>query len=110
MAGKSGESAKLFEGLARKAPLPSIYNNLGVEYAKAGQTQAAQNAFAEAIKRDPEQQDARRNLALLASAKMAAAPERPTSPALKVESSPLPTMVIEPLTSAPEAAEGSPHR
>jgi len=103
VAGKSGESARLFAELARKAPLPSIYNNLGVEYAKAGQTQEAQKAFAEAIKRDPDQQDARRNLALLASAKMAAAPERPTSPALKVESSPLPTIVIEPLTSAPEA-------
>jgi hypothetical protein len=39
VAGKSGESVRLFEELSRKVPVPSIYNNLGVEYAKAGQTE-----------------------------------------------------------------------
>lgn len=103
VAGKSGESVRLFEELSRKVPLPSIYNNLGVELAKTGQTEAAQKAFTEAVQRDPQQPDAQRNLALLASANMAPAPGKPTSPALKVESSSLPTIVIEPFASAPAA-------
>jgi hypothetical protein len=102
-AGKSGESARLLEELSRKMPLPSIYNNLGVAYAKDGKTDEAQRAFAEAIKRDPQQPDAQKNMALLASAKMASAPARPTSPGLKVESSSLPTIVLDPLTAAPAA-------
>ena len=102
VAGKSGDSIRLFEELSRKVPVPSIYNNLGVEYAKAGQTEKAQKAFIEAIERDPQQEDARRNLALLA-AKLPSAPAQPTSPGLRVEASSLPTMVIEPLTAAPDA-------
>jgi hypothetical protein len=39
VAGKSGESVRLFDKLSRKVPVPSIYNNLGVEYAEAGQTE-----------------------------------------------------------------------
>ena len=99
--GKGSESLQLFEALSRQIPLPSIYNNLGVEYARAGHTADAQKAFIEAIRRDPQQEDARTNLAQLA--KMAPAPTRPTSPALNVESSTLPTIAIEPLTSAPSA-------
>jgi len=103
VAGRSSESVRLFEELSRKVPLPSIYNNLGVALAKEGQTDAAQKAFTEAVQRDPQQQDAQKNLALLASAKMAPAPGRPASPAVKVESSSLPTIVIEPFASAPDA-------
>lgn len=103
VAGKSSESVRMFEELSRTMPLPSIYNNLGVAYAKAGQTEEARKAFTEAIQRDPQQPDAQKNLALLATAKMPSAPGRPTSPGLKVESSSLPTIVIEPLTAAPAA-------
>jgi hypothetical protein len=103
VAGRGSDSLQLFEALSRQVPLPSIYNNLGVEYARAGKTAEAQRAFTEAIRRDPQQQDARTNLAQLA--KMAAAPSRPTSPALTVESSTLPTIAIEPLTSAPAALQ-----
>src|SRR5262249_39311774 len=100
-AGKSSESIRRFEEIVRKAPLPAIYNNLGVEYAKAGQTQLAQQAFAAAIQRDPQQQDAQKNLALLSTVKMAPPPGRPASPAVKVESSAVPTIAIEPLAPAP---------
>jgi hypothetical protein len=104
VAGKSDESVRLFEALSRKAPVPSIYNNLGVEYARAGQTEKAQKAFIEAIERDPQLEDARKNLALLAT-RMPPAPGPPASPALKLESSSLPTIVIEPLAAAPAALD-----
>ena len=102
VSGRHGESIRLFEELSRKVPLPAIYNNLGVEYAKAGRPEAAQKAFNEAIQKDPTNQEARKNLDLLTGRKRDDKP-RSTSAAVKTEASALPAIVIEPLDGSPDA-------
>lgn len=102
VSGKHGESIRLFEELSRKVPLPAIYNNLGVEYAKAGRLDAAQTAFNEAIQKDPANQEARKNLDLLTGRKRDDRP-RNTAAAVKTEASTVPAILVEPLDVDPEA-------
>jgi len=102
--GNGTDKVRLLEDLSRKLPLPAIYNNLGVEYAKAGQVTAAQKAFAQALQKDPQYEGAQRNLAWLASnTKLAPAPARPSTSAVNLESSSLPTLLVEALSAAPNA-------
>jgi len=101
VAGRHAESIRLLEELARKVPVPALYNNLGVEYAKSGQTDSAQKAFQEAIAKDPQHKDAKKNLALLPG-KPAAAPST-GGRAIAVEASTVPTVLIEPFAANPEA-------
>jgi len=102
--GKHAESIRLLEELARKVPLPAIYNNLGVEYAKAGQTEAAQKAFNQAIEKDPSHQEAKKNLELLTSRAPRDAPKN-TGPAIKVEPSTVATVVVDPLDDNQDAVK-----
>ena len=67
-AGQHAESVRLFEALAAKIPLPAIYNNLGTEYAKAGNNEAARKSFSSAIEKDPGYAGASLNRGLVAVA------------------------------------------
>jgi len=100
VAGRHAESIRLLEELARKVPVPALYNNLGVEYAKSGKTDSAQKAFEQAIAKDPQHKDAKNNLALLPG-KPAAAPSG-NGRAITVEASAVPTVLVEPLSGNPD--------
>ena len=104
--GKHEESIQLFEKIAAKAPLPAIYTNLGVEYAKINKPEAAQAAFGKALEKDPGYQAARENNSLLAKVP---APDETAQPgpidAVTVEKSPLAAIVIESLRENPEAVK-----
>ena len=64
-AGRHSESIALFEKLATTLSLPAIYNNLGVEYAKAGNPEAARKAFDQAREKDPDYAPANLNRGLV---------------------------------------------
>jgi tetratricopeptide (TPR) repeat protein len=64
-AGRHSESATLFEKLAAAVPLPAIYNNLGVEQAKAGNAEAARKSFVQAMEKDPDYAPANLNRGLV---------------------------------------------
>jgi len=97
------ESIRLLEELAKKVPLPAIYNNLGVEYAKVKDTEASEKAFSQAIAKDPKYEEAKENLKLLASSgeKRSGGPAR--SAGTMMEASSVPAITIENLTSDPAA-------
>lgn len=65
--GNHQKSVKLLEQIAAKAPLPSIFTNLGVEYAKLNNLEAAKSAFDKAIEKDPNNTAARENRKLVAA-------------------------------------------
>ena len=65
-AGRHTESIRLLEELSKKVPLPALYTNLGVEYAKAGNTDAATKAFSSAISEDPSYEPAHLNRGIVA--------------------------------------------
>ena len=65
-AGRHSESIPLFEKLAGTLPLPAVYNNLGVEYAKTGNADAARKAFDQATDKDPHYAPAGLNRGLIA--------------------------------------------
>lgn len=92
------KSVRLFEEIVSRVPVPAIYNNLGVEYAKTQNEEASQRAFGQAIARDPQHAQAKNNLDLLGSAKSRAgdAPA-PTGPGVRFEASSAATMVVEDL-------------
>ena len=88
------ESIRLFEKIAEAAPVPAVYNNLGVEYARTQNTEASRRAF-------------ELSKAKIAEIAAAVAKNRPLSadalrpppisgPAVRSESSAVPAMVIEP--------------
>jgi tetratricopeptide (TPR) repeat protein len=104
--GKHEESIQLFEKIAAKAPLPAIYTNLGVEYAKINKPEAAQAAFGKALEKDPGYEAARENNSLLAKAPTPGETAQPGPiNAVTVEKSPLAAIVIEPLRENPEAVK-----
>ena len=100
------ESIRLLEQVAQAAPVPAIYNNLGVEYAKTQNVEASRQAF-------------ELSKAKIAEVAAAAAKNRPLSgaalkapavsgPGVRTESSAVPAMTIEPV-SAPYEAPGEIH-
>ena len=104
--GKHEESIRLFEKIAAKAPLPAIYTNLGVEYAKINKPEAAQAAFGKALEKDPAYKAARENSSLLAKVPAPGETAQPGSlNAVTVEKSPLAAIVIESLRENPEAVK-----
>ena len=65
-AGRHTESIRLLEELSKNLPLPALYTNLGVEYAKVGDTEAATKAFNSAIEKDPSYEPAHLNRGIVA--------------------------------------------
>jgi ribosomal protein L17 len=61
-------SVRLYEQVANQVPVPAIFNNLAVEYAKTQNVAASQRALTQAIQKDPTNEVARKNLALIAPA------------------------------------------
>jgi hypothetical protein len=100
------ESIRLLEQVAQAAPVPAIYNNLGVEYAKTQNVEASRRAF-------------ELSKAKIAEVAAAAAKNRPLSEAalkpptasgagVRTESSAVPAMTIDAL-SAPYETPGEIH-
>ena len=97
MQNNHAESVRLFEQVAQAAPVPAIYNNLGVEYAKTQNVDASRKAF-------------ELSKAKIADATAAAAKNRPlpenalkpppvSGPGVRSESSAVPAVMIEPLAA-----------
>lgn len=106
LANDHAESIRLFEQLAEEVPVPAIYNNLGVEYAKTRDEEASKRAFALSRAKIAEAKDAAaRNQPLPPGALKA---PRVSGPAVRTEPSVVPAMVIESL-SAPYEAPGEIH-
>jgi len=95
MASNHSESIRLLEKVAEAAPVPAVYNNLGVEYAKTQNTAASQRAF-------------ELSKAKIAEVAAAAAKNRPlpadalkpppsAGAGVRAEPSAVPSMLIEPL-------------
>jgi hypothetical protein len=106
MQNNHAESIRLLEQVAEAAPVPAIYNNLGVEYAKTQNVDASRRAF-------------ELSKAKIAEVAAAAAKNRPLSaaalkppavsgPAVRTESSAVPAMTIEALR-APYESPGEIH-
>ncbi len=95
------ESIRLLEQVAQAAPVPAIYNNLGVEYAKTQNVEASRRAF-------------ELSKAKIAEVAAAAAKNRPLSetalkpppvsgPGVRTESSAVPAMTIDAVSPPYEA-------
>lgn len=104
--GNHTESIRLLEQVAQTAPVPAIYNNLGIEYAKTQNASASRRAF-------------ELSRAKIAEVEAAAAKNRPLSPTalkpptvsgpgVRTESSAVPAMIID-AVSAPYEAPGEIH-
>ena len=61
-------SVRLYEQVANQVPVPAIFNNLAVEYAKTKNVAASQQALTQAIQKDPTNEVARKNLNVIAPA------------------------------------------
>ena len=102
--GKHRESIQLLEQIAAKAPVPAIFTNLGIEYAKLNDLDAARTAFAKAIEKDPSYEPARANLEVLENKNAkATSSATTTTPAISVEKSPVPAILIERLEGPRDA-------
>jgi hypothetical protein len=100
------ESIRLLEKVAEVAPVPAIYNNLGVEYAKTQNAAASQRAFELSKSKIAEvAAAAAKNRPLSADALK---PPPSSGAGVRSESSAVPAMVIEPL-GAPYVAPGEIH-
>ena len=101
--GNHTESIRLLEQVAEAAPVPAIYNNLGVEYARTQNVKASRQAF-------------ELSKAKIAEVAAAAANNRPlpasalkapvvSGPGVRTESSVVPAMTIEPVSAPYEAPD-----
>ena len=98
--GKHRESIQLLEKIAAKAPVPAIFTNLGVEYAKLNDVDGARTAFAKAIDKDPRYEPARVNRELLEKSLKKAeetSSDSTTTQAISFEKSPVPAILIDKL-------------
>ena len=95
-----GESIRLFEQVAAKVPVPAVYNNLGVEYARTRNVEASQRALNQAIDKDPGNEPARKNLALLGPAGERRTPPVVTGPGVRFESSGASAILVERLNAS----------
>jgi hypothetical protein len=109
------ESIRLLEQVVSRAPVPAIYNNLGVEYARTQNVDASQRALNQAIAKDPANEQARKNLTLLTAAgdnrgQPSTAAPRPIAaaagPGVRVENGSAPTLVVERFDPGFAAVEG----
>ena len=67
-AGRHADSIQLWSEVAGALPLPAVYNNLGVEYARSGDLAAARKSFDQAAEKDPDYPAANLNRGLVAAA------------------------------------------
>jgi hypothetical protein len=106
MSSNHAESVRLLEQVAQAAPVPAIYNNLGVEYAKTNNPEGSRKAFELAKEKIAEATEAAaRNRPLSPNAMKAPVA---SSPATRSEPSAVPAMIIDPL-SAPYEQPGEIH-
>lgn len=61
-AGQNEASRKVFEQVANSVPVPAVYNNIGTLDAEAGNLPGSQQAFQQALAKDPNYRPAQRNL------------------------------------------------
>jgi hypothetical protein len=100
------ESIRLLEQVAQAAPVPAIYNNLGVEYAKTQNVEASRRAFELSKEKIAEVAAAAANNRPLSAA--ALKPPTVSGPGVRTESSAVPAMTID-AVSAPYEAPGEIH-
>jgi hypothetical protein len=105
MQNNHGESIQLLERVAEAAPVPAIYNNLGVEYAKVNNVERSRQAF-ELSKAKIAEMTASTETAPLPAA--ALKPPTASGPGVRTESSSVPAMTID-AVSAPYEAPGEIH-
>jgi hypothetical protein len=100
------ESIRLLEQVAQAAPVPAIFNNLGVEYAKTQNIEASRRAFELSKAKITEvAATAARNRSLSATALK---PPTASGPGISTESSAVPALIID-AVSAPYEAPGEIH-
>lgn len=92
---------KLLEKIAAEAPLPSIFTNLGVEYAKLKDLEASKSAFDKAIKKDPNYKAALQNRELLEAIPIQILAEK----AIKVEPASVASINIDRIQISPEGVK-----
>jgi hypothetical protein len=97
------ESIRLLEQLAQAAPVPSIYHNLGVEYAKAQNVDASRHAFELSKEKIAEVQAAGANNRPLPTP--ALTPPAVSGPGIRTESSAVPAMIIDALSAPYQAPD-----
>jgi hypothetical protein len=100
------ESIRLLEQVAQAAPVPAIYHNLGVEYAKTQNVNQSRQAFELSKAKIADVAAAAANNRLLAAT--ALKPPTVSGPGVRTESSAVPAMTIDAL-SAPYEALGEIH-
>jgi hypothetical protein len=100
------ESVRLLEQVVQAAPVPAIYNNLGVEYARTQNVEASRRAFELSKAKIAEvAAAATKNRPLPAAALK---PPTVSGPAIRTESSAVPAMTIDSV-SAPYETPGEIH-
>lgn len=97
------ESIRLLEEVAKAAPVPAIYHNLGVEYAKTQNADASRQAFELSKAKMAEvAATAEKNRPLPASALN---PPTVSGPGIRTESSAVPAMTIDALSAPYESLD-----
>jgi hypothetical protein len=104
--GNHTESIRMLEQVAQSAPVPAIYNNLGVEYARTQNVKASRQAFELSKAKIAEVAAAAANNRPLSAS--ALKPPAVSGPGVRTESSAVAAMTIEPV-SAPYEAPGEIH-
>jgi hypothetical protein len=95
------ESIRLLEQVAQAAPVPAIYHNLGVEYAKTQNVDASRQAFELSKAKIADVAAAASNNRPLSAA--ALKPPTVSGPGVRTESSAVPAMTIDALSAPYEA-------
>ena len=95
------ESIRLLEQVAQAAPVPAIFNNLGVEYAKTQNVEASRRAFELSKAKIAEAAAAAANNRSLPPGALEA--PAASGPGVSTESSSVPAMMIEAVSSPYEA-------
>jgi hypothetical protein len=106
MQNNHAESIRLLEQVAQAAPVPAIFNNLGVEYAKTQNAEASRHAFDLSKAKIAEVAAAAANNRSLPSGALKA--PAASGPGVRTESSSVPAMMID-AVSAPYEAPGEIH-
>jgi len=103
MQNNHAESIRLLEQVAQAAPVPAIYHNLGVEYAKTQNVDASRQAFELSKTKMAEvAAAAAKNRPLSASALK---PPTVSGPGIRTESSAVPAMTIDALSAPYESLD-----
>lgn len=97
------ESIRLLEQVAQAAPVPAIYHNLGVEYAKTQNVSASRQAFELSKAKIAEVAAAAANNRPLSAT--ALKPPTVSGPGVRTESSAVPAMTIDALSAPYEAPD-----